>query len=182
MAKQYDSLDDKLNDFILRQKIFFTASATEYSKVNVSPREASSFRLIDPFRVMYLDRTGSGNETAAHMLADGRLTIMFCAFEGPPQILRLYGKGRIVKWSEDEFQNLVSEYYDSAPLGTRQLVLLNIEYVQTSCGFGVPQFNFEGERTTLEKWHNNKGVDGIREYWREKNLTSIDGLPTGLLD
>lgn len=181
MAKQYDALNDSLREFILRQHIFFTASATADSRVNVSPREIGALRLLDDNTACYLDRTGSGNETAAHMLADGRLTIMVCAFEGPPQILRLYGRGESVGWDTEAFRDLIDRHYGGAvPLGTRQIMKLRFDLVQTSCGYGVPLFDYTGERAAIENWHDNKGPEGIRDYWAAKNRTSMDGLPTGL--
>lgn len=181
MAKQFEALTADQRDFIQRQNIFFVSSATADSRVNVSPREISALRIVDDNSVIYLDRTGSGNETAAHMLADGRLTIMFCAFSGPPQIMRLYGKGNSIGWDNIEFKELISQYYDgSIPLGTRQIMKLRFDLVQTSCGYGVPLFDYTGERAAIENWHDNKGPDGIQSYWEEKNLTSMDGLPTGL--
>lgn len=181
MAKQYSGLNSSLRDFIERQQIFFVASSTQTSRVNVSPRETASLRILDDNSAIYLDRTGSGNETAAHMLADGRLTFMFCAFNGPPRILRLYGVGKSIGWETLEFKRLISEHYGgAAPLGTRQIMWLDFDLVQTSCGNGVPLFEYKGERTAIENWHQNKGPDGIQAYWKEKNLSSIDGLPTGL--
>jgi hypothetical protein len=181
MAKQFDALTLDHRDFINRQNIFFTASAAAESRVNVSPRECGAFRVLDDNTVMYLDRTGSGNETAAHMLADGRLTIMFCSFSGPPQIMRLYGNGVSVGWQTSEFNALIAEHYEGAlPLGSRQIMKLNIDLVQTSCGYGVPLFEHLGERTAIENWHDNKGPDGIQSYWKDNNLSSMDGLPTGL--
>ncbi|WP_037155348.1 pyridoxamine 5'-phosphate oxidase family protein [Rhizobium freirei] len=183
MAKQFSSIDDRLRDFIARQHIFFTASAAARSRVNVSPRETLCLRIISPNTAIYLDRTGSGNETSAHMKADGRMTIMLCAMEGPPMILRLYGHGRIIHRSSLEYSELLHEHYDgNAPLGARQIVWLDIDLVQTSCGFGVPLFGYEGERQSLDNWANTKGQDGIEEYWREKNVLSMDGLATGLFD
>ena len=180
MAKQFTALDSNLRDFILRQNIFFTASATADSRVNISPREIGALRIINDTTVTYLDRTGSGNETAAHMLADGRLTIMFCAFAGPPQILRLYGKGTSLGWNSNEFKTLVANHYGTALLGTRQIMKLEFDLVQTSCGYGVPLFDYQGEREAMENWHMNKGPDGIQAYWKVNNLSSIDGLATGL--
>lgn len=181
MAKQFASLSLAQRDFILRQNIFFTASATANSRINVSPREIGALRIIDNNTVVYLDRTGSGNETAAHMLADGRLTIMFCAFSGPPQIMRLYGNGVSIGWETAEFKELITQYYDGVtPLGTRQIMKLKSDLVQTSCGYGVPLFEYQGERAAIENWHENKGSDGLRSYWEEKNLISMDGLPSGL--
>lgn len=183
MAKQFSSIDDRLRDFIARQHIFFTASATAGSRVNVSPRETLCLRITSPNTAIYLDRTGSGNETSAHMKADGRLTIMFCAMAGPPMILRLYGHGRIIHRSSPEYRELLHGHYaGDEPLGARQIVWLDIDLVQTSCGFGVPLFGYEGERPSLDQWAKAKGPDAIEEYWREKNTLSMDGLPTGLFD
>lgn len=183
MAKQFSSIDDRLRDFIARQHIFFTASAAANSRVNVSPRETLCLRILSPNTAIYLDRTGSGNETSAHMKADGRLTIMFCAMQGPPMILRLYGRGRIIHRSLPEYRELLHAHYaGDEPLGARQIVWLDIDLVQTSCGFGVPLFSYEGERPSLDQWAKAKGPDGIEEYRREKNVLSMDGLPTGLFE
>ncbi|MEP6266942.1 MAG: hypothetical protein ABJ139_06380 [Paracoccaceae bacterium] len=123
--------------------MFFVSSATADSRVNISPREIAALRVVDDNSVIYLDRTGSGNETAAHMLVDGRLTIMFCAFSGPPQIMRLYGRGTSVGWESVEFEELISQLYGGVtPLGTRQIMKLKFDLVQTSCGYGVPLFDY----------------------------------------
>jgi hypothetical protein len=133
--------------------------------------------------VLYLDRTGSGNETAAHLRATGRLTIMFCAVDGPPLIMRLYGQGRVIKRGSDEYAALLAEKFDDTePLGARQMVRLDIDLVQTSCGYGVPLFDYTGERDQMDRWAEAKGPDGIEAYWQEKNQISLDGLPTGLLE
>lgn len=183
MAKQFESIDARLKDFIGRQHIFFTASATGQSRVNISPRETGCLRVVDANTVVYLDRTGSGNETAAHLRADGRLTIMFCAVEGPPMILRLYGRGRAIRRDSPEYENiLISHYNGSEPSGARQVILLEIDLVQTSCGFGVPLFDYKAERPSLDQWTAAKGPDGIEVYRREKNTYSMDGLPTGMFD
>src|SRR5262249_54021194 len=124
-----------------------------------------------------------GNETAAHLLVDGRLTIMFCAFDGPPVILRLYGKGHAIRRNSAEYRRLLdAQYGGEEPLGARQIIHLDIDLVQTSCGYGVPLFDYQSERPNLDRWAEAKGEDGLRAYWREKNLHSMDGLPTGLLD
>lgn len=181
MAKQFQRIEPAHRDFILRQKIFFNASATAHSHVNVSPRDVASLRILDENTVLYLDRTGSGNETAAHVIADGRLTLMFCSFEGVPMVLRLYGKGRILHRDSGEYRALLAaEFSDQPPLGARQMIVLNIDLVQTSCGYNVPIFEFTRERDTLTRWEEAKGKDGLELYWRTKNLRSIDGLPTGL--
>jgi hypothetical protein len=183
MAQQFARIEDKHKSFIARQRVFFTASAAEGTRVNVSPRPIETLRLLDDLTLIYLDRTGSGNETAAHLLADGRLTIMLCAFEGPPVILRLYGKGRAIRRNSAEYRTLLdTQYGGEEPLGARQIIRLDIDLVQTSCGYGVPLFDYEGERASLDRWTAAKGEDGLEAYWREKNLRSIDGLPTGLLD
>lgn len=183
MAKQFESIDARLNDFIARQHIFFTASATGDSRVNVSPRETGCLRVIDATTVVYLDRTGSGNETAAHLRADGRLTFMFCAVEGPPMILRLYGRGRTIVRGDSDYESILTSHYGGRePSGARQIIWLDVDLVQTSCGFGVPFFDYKAERTSLDQWTNAKGSDGIEIYRREKNAYSIDGLSTGMFD
>ena len=183
MAKQFPSINDDHRAFIRRQRIFFVASAAPGTHVNVSPREAGSLRVLGPDTVAYLDRTGSGNETAAHARADGRVTVMFCAFEGPPLILRLYGRARVHHRRGAAFARLLEEQFGGdAPLGTRQIVTVEVELVQTSCGFGVPLFEHQGERTLMDAWAARKGEAGIDAYWREKNVRSIDGLPTGLFE
>lgn len=181
MAKQFDRLEQSHRDFILRQHVFFTASAAEGTRINLSPRSTDQFRIIDPNAVAYLDRTGSGNETAAHLLADGRLTIMMCAFDGPPMILRLYGQGSVLRHDTDAYRELLAANFDNdEPVGARQIVRLDVDLVQTSCGFGVPVFDYREERSSLTRWAEAKGPDGVAEYQREKNLHSMDGLPTGL--
>ncbi|HEY8567044.1 MAG TPA: pyridoxamine 5'-phosphate oxidase family protein [Beijerinckiaceae bacterium] len=181
MAKRFPCLDERHRAFIARQRLFFTASAAAGSRVNVSPRGTDCLRILDEGTVAYLDRTGSGNETAAHLLADGRLTLMFCAFEGPPLILRLYGRGEVIHRESEAFAALIAgPFGGEKPLGTRQIVRLAIDLVQTSCGYGVPFFAYEGERDQMDRWAEAKGETGIEAYWREKNETSLDGLPTGL--
>ncbi len=137
-------------------------------------------RCIDHQTVAYLDLTGSGNETAAHLRENGRMTIMFCSFSEKPLILRLYGKGRVIRATDEEWRSL-SSLFDCLP-GKRQIIVLNIESVQTSCGYGVPLYEFKQERNTLLEWAQKKGEQGIKEYWQAKNLNSIDGLPTQLLE
>lgn len=183
MAKQFPSIGAVHRRFIADQRIFFVASAAENTHVNLSPRGADSFRLLGDTEVAYLDRTGSGNETAAHIRAGGRVTIMFCAFEGAPTILRLYGRGRVLHRTGSAFRDvLAAQFGGSAPLGTRQIVVLDVDLVQTSCGYGVPLFDHAGERASMDNWAEAKGEAGLEAYWHEKNTRSMDGLPTGLLD
>jgi hypothetical protein len=183
MATQYPQIDPVHRAFIERQRVFFTASAAAGGRVNLSPKDGASLRVLNENAVAYLDQTGSGNETAAHLRADGRLTIMLCAFEGPPIILRLYGRGRVHRRDGAEYARLLAEAFDSAePAGARQIVVLNVELVQKSCGYGVPLFDCRGERPSLIRWAESKGDEGMEAYRREKNVLNIDGLPTGLLE
>lgn len=183
MAQDHPALLQRHREFIAAQHVFFTATAAAGSHINLSPRSTDMLRVIGDNAVVYLDRTGSGNETAAHVKADGRLTIMLCAFEGPPLILRLYGQGRAIKRGSAEYAALLTEYFaDTEPLGARQMMRLDFDLVKTSCGYGVPFHNYVGERPTMDKWAASKGVEGIEAYWSQKNRESMDGLPTGLLE
>jgi hypothetical protein len=183
MAKQFPRIEPNLRDFILRQRVFFTASAAEGTRVNVSPKGLEALRVIDEVTVAYLDHTGSGNETAAHLRSDGRLTIMLCAFEGPPLILRLYGRGTVLLRDTPAYAELLDAHFGSeAPLGARQIVRLDVDLVQTSCGYGVPLFDYQAERPSLPRWADSKGAEGLDAYRREKNAVSMDGLPTGMFD
>ena len=180
MAQTYDVITPELQSFINAQPMFFVATAPldALGHVNLSPKGLDSFRVLSPLRVAYLDLTGSGNETSAHVLENGRITFMFCAFSGPPRILRLYGQGRIILpgatgW--DELQPL----FPALP-GIRQVIVAEITRVQTSCGFGVPLMHFEGQRDTMVRWAEAKGEDGLVTYRQQKNMASIDGLPTAL--
>lgn len=161
------------------QKLFFTATAPSTGRINLSPKGMDTFRCLDLKTVAYLDLTGSGNESAAHLLENGRMTIMFCSFSDKPLILRLYGIGRVVRQRDEEWLNLHSRFHPT--VGERQIIVLKIKSVQTSCGFAVPIYELKEERTQLAEWAMKKGEEGIKNYWEEKNQTSIDGLPTHLL-
>ena len=180
MARFYSELETRHRDFITAQKLFFTATGTADSRLNLSPKGMDSLRVINSKRVAYLDLTGSGNETAAHLRHDGRMTMMWCSFDADPLILRLYGRGRSVRRQDAEWSEL-RHHFPSLP-GERQFIVLEIESVQTSCGYAVPKYAYQGERDTLARWAEKKGPVGLLDYWREKNLTSIDGLATGLLE
>ena len=183
MAKFFPNLEPHHHRFIAAQHMFFTASAAPTGHVNMSPRSTDMFRILGDNAVLYLDRTGSGNETAAHLKIDSRLTIMFCAVAGPPLIMRLFGKGRVIHRDSEEFAGLLAQQFDGeAPLGARQMVRLEFDLVQTSCGYGVPLFDYQAERAQMDAWATAKGVDGIEAYWREKNQASLDGFPTGLFE
>ena len=183
MAKQFSSIEPIHREFIEKQRIFFTASAAAEGHINLSPKDAAALRVIDPQAVFYLDQTGSGNETAAHLLRDGRLTLMFCALDGAPMILRLYGMGRIVKRGSKEYDDLlVAHFAGFERPGARQMIMLCIELVQTSCGYGVPRFEYVEDRATLTRWAESKSETELEEYRRLKNTRSIDGFPTGIDD
>jgi len=180
MARFYPALEDRHRDFIAAQKLFFTATAPADGRINLSPKGMDSLRVLNPKRVAYLDLTGSGNETAAHLRHDGRMTVMFCSFDAEPLILRLYGRGQTVRRQDAAWAEL-RRHFPALP-GERQLIVLDIDSVQTSCGYAVPLFDYRGERDTLARWAEKKGPTGLLDYWREKNTVSIDGLPTGLLE
>jgi len=178
MAKFYPALSDTLMDFIRAQHLFFTASATATGRINLSPKGLQTFSILSPTQVAYLDLTGSGIETAAHLKSDGRLTLMFCSFEDAPLILRLYGKGSCVRPEDANWDHM---YRLFPPIsGARQIIILDIDSVQTSCGFGIPRYTYCGERDDLVTWAIKKGDAGLRQYRAEKNRLSIDGLPSGL--
>lgn len=180
MAKFFDHINDDQAKFIARQHIFFVATAPlgEEGHVNLSPKGMDSFRVLAPNRVAYLDLTGSGNETSAHLMENGRVTFMWCAFEGAPLIMRLYGTGGVALPNSDAWDEL-APHFTLIP-GARQIVYAEIDKVQTSCGFAVPRMDFREDRQTLVDWAEKKGDDELIDYRRKKNACSIDDLPTPL--
>jgi hypothetical protein len=174
MGKFYRALDESLRQFIAQQHMFFVATAAAAGRINLSPKGIDSFRVLSDQLVGYLDLTGSGNETAAHICHDGRMTIMFCSFSEDPLILRLYGRGRIVGADDPQWGELFPKF--PALPGTRQLILLQIESVGTSCGFGVPVYELRQERPTMLEWATKLGEPKLAEYRRKHNRVSIDGL------
>ena len=180
MSKIYTKITTRLQKFIEAQKIFFVATAPNSGRINLSPKGMDSFRVIDENRVLWLNVTGSGNETAAHLLENNRITIMFCSYEGAPNILRLYGKGKEIKEGDTSWNELIS-LFPKTP-GTRQIFDITIETAQTSCGMSIPFFDYKGERNELNDWAEERGKEGIKQYWEDKNQTSIDGLPTNILE
>jgi hypothetical protein len=177
MAQFYEQLNDKLTAFIKRQPIYFVATAATEGRINLSPKGNDTLRVLNDKTVAYLDLTGSGSETSAHILAHGRLTMMLCSFDGDPLILRLYGRGEIVRPGEAKWADLVANFTELP--GQRQIVVLHIESVQTSCGFAVPKMAIVEERKVLQDWAQKKGPEGLAGYRAKKNSKSIDGLPTG---
>jgi Pyridoxamine 5'-phosphate oxidase len=180
MAKFYPEVTAELQKFIAAQQIFFTASAPHQGRINLSPKGIDTFRCLDSHTVVYLDVTGSGNETSAHLSENGRLTIMFCSFTAKPWILRLYGTGTVIRPRDPAWADRYSLFTPVA--GARQIIQLAVESAQTSCGMGVPLYDYAGERNSLIEWAEKRGESGLQAYWQEKNQVSIDGLPTHLLD
>ncbi len=180
MAKIFDCITEELQNFIGAQHLFFVATAplNPAAHINLSPKGLESLCILSPHQVAYLDLTGSGNETSAHLQENGRITLMFCAFQDPPCILRLYGQGRTVLPAHSEWTALLALF---SPIpGVRQIIVVDVERVQTSCGFGVPLYQYEGQRTTLTQWAERKGKPGLNVYQQKNNLVSIDGLSTPL--
>jgi hypothetical protein len=180
MAKFHDSIKPAHQEFIQQQHIFFvsTAPLSPEGHVNLSPKGLDCFRVLSESQVGYMDLISSGNETSAHTLENGRITFMFCSFAGAPLILRLYGKGKAVLPGSADW-DLFAPHFKIYP-STRQLIIADIHLVQTSCGFGVPLFSYEGERHIHFDWAEKKGSAGLEAYVQEKNLVSLDGLPTNL--
>jgi len=176
MGRCYEQLDDGLVQFIERQHLFFVGTApTELDGLlNLSPKGLDTFRILGPRTVGYLDLVGSGIETVAHLRQNGRLTIMFCAFEGKPKILRLYGQGRVVEPGEPGWDDLVARF---PPLpGIRSVIVLEVGRIADTCGWGVPLYEYQGERPQLPDFAATKGADGLERYKAKNNRTSLDGL------
>ena len=182
MGKVYEALNAELIEFIQSQRMFFVATAplSALGHVNVSPKGMDSFRVLDERTVAYLDMTGSGVETVSHVKENGRIVLMFCAFEGKPLILRLYGSAKVIHPHDAGWRESISLFPEY--ISARQIIDVNVDLVQTSCGFGVPLFDFKAERDLLQKWADAKGDAGIKEYWAEKNQMSIDGKQTKIFE
>ena len=179
MADQFSRLSSELSTWIEQQPVFFVATAATTGHINLSPKGQQCLSVVSPSEVLWLNLTGSGNESAAHLLDANRMTLMWCAFDGPPRILRVYGTAETTHPRDEAWKtctNLIS-----APLGARQYFKLSIDLVQTSCGYAVPNMDFVADREALAKWSDKRGEAGIEAYWDEKNQTSIDGLPTEIL-
>ena len=177
MSKRLEKIDDDLANWIAQQKIFFVATApvSADAHINISPKGGDSFRVLGPMEVVYQDYTGSGAETAAHIRENGRIIVMFCAFDGPPKIVRLHGRARIIVIEDRTFDNFAALFPPNP--GTRAFVHITVTRVSSSCGYSVPYFDFRGERDALNKWATTQGPDKLRDYRAKKNRASIDGLP-----
>lgn len=178
MAKRFPAFEQPHLDFIAQQHIYFTATAAPTGRVNLSPKGMDSLKVLGPNRLIWLNYTGSGNESAGHLLEDPRMTVMWCSFETRPLILRAYGTASVVYKGQPGWDDLASHF--DVGTGARQIFDLTVDLVQTSCGYAVPKMEFTEDRDTLSKWADGKGEDGIRAYWDEKNRETLDGATTGI--
>ncbi|MGB0390881.1 MAG: pyridoxamine 5'-phosphate oxidase family protein [Salibacteraceae bacterium] len=176
MSKKFSEISPKIQDFIERQKMFFVGTAMREGTVNISPKGLDSFRVLDKNTVVWMNLTGSGNETATHLLQSNRMTVMFCAFEGAPNILRLYGTCEVFHPRDAEFEKFAKLF--PADVGSRQVMLMKVDLVQTSCGYAVPLMEYKADRTILSDWSSKQGPERVKNYWKEKNTISLDGHPT----
>jgi hypothetical protein len=176
MGKTYDAIESDMAAFLGAQHVFFVATAPMASDghVNLSPKGGDTFRVLDPRTVAYLDLTGSGIETIAHVRENGRIVLMFCAFAGPPKIVRLHGRGAVVEPYDPEYAGLVALFPPN--LGARAVIRVSVERISDSCGYAVPLYAYEGDRDVLDKWADRKGEEGLAQYRAAKNATSLDGL------
>ncbi len=179
MGKQFSELSDKQIKFIGNQKIYFVGTAAATGHVNLSPKGGDSLRVINSTTIAWLNLTGSGNESAAHVIQNPRMTVMFCDFDGAPLILRAYGNARVLHQQDSDWK----EYCELFPasIATRQIFILDISMVQSSCGMSVPNFDYQGDRNELERWTAKQGDAGIQQYWVNKNQHSIDGFETEIV-
>ncbi|MEL7499096.1 MAG: pyridoxamine 5'-phosphate oxidase family protein [Planctomycetota bacterium] len=178
MAKFFDEINDKLAEFIRSQKVFFVATADESGRINLSPKGYDALSILDSNRIIWMNLSGSGNETAAHLRVANRITLMFCSFVDPPLILRVYGTAETVHPRDENWNELSGHFDDFA--GARQIFDVRVDSLQTSCGFGVPYFDFAGQRDKLIEHYAAKGVEATEKGWSTKNAKSIDGLDTGI--
>ncbi len=178
MAEKFKELLPKHTSFIEVQHLFFIGSAGAEGLVNVSPKGMDTLRILGPNRLIWLNLTGSGNETAAHVRENSRMTLMFCSFDKQPLILRVYGKAKVTHPRDESWDHLIEQF--PSYTGARQIFDLSIDLVQTSCGFAVPFYEFKSERNTLSNWADKRGRGGVMQYWSEKNSVSLDGKNTGI--
>ncbi len=178
MSKWFKNITPEMREFIAEQKVFFVATAPHQGRINLSPKGMDTFRVLDERRAIYLDLTGSGNETAAHLLDDGRITVMFCSFEKAADITRLYGRGRAIHPHDAEWNGYLARF--PAEPGVRQIIEIKVASAMTSCGYAVPKLQGLEERDTLRKYWEKRGEEAVAEYHQKENLHSIDGLPTGI--
>jgi hypothetical protein len=179
MAKTFEVIDEKLSEWLCAQPVFFvsTAPLDAGGLINCSPKgNRQEFAVLGERAVAYLDQTGSGVETIAHLQENGRIVVMSCAFSGPPRIVRLYGRGRVVTRSDPEFADVSRHFPGGDGVGVRSVIVVDVQRISDSCGYGVPIMPFQEHRPTMDQWSNRKGPEGIRDYWSEHNTASIDGI------
>lgn len=176
MGKQFDQLQQEHITFIAEQHIYFTGTAAATGKVNISPKGMDSLRVLSPNRILWRNLTGSGNETDGHLKRVNRITLMWCSFTTRPIILRAYGTATSTHVDDAGWGDLNAHFPED--IGARQIFDVTIDLVQSSCGYGVPFFTFDQDRPAMEKWTQDKGVNGVRDYWTERNSQTIDGFPT----
>ncbi len=179
MGKAYDAIDDRMAEFLAAQRLFFVATAplAADGRVNASPKGLDGLRVLDEHTVAYLDLVGSGVETVAHVRENGRIVLLFCAFEGPPRIVRIHGRGEVLEPGDPGFDALRARFAEVPRESmVRSIVRVRAERISDSCGYGVPRYGYEGERSQLHEWGERKGDEGIAEYKRTRNRTSLDGL------
>jgi hypothetical protein len=180
MGRSYESVDGRLAEWLVAQPVFFvsTAPIDPDGLVNCSPKgNRDEFVVLGERTVAYLDQTGSGVETIAHLRENGRIVLMFCALSGPPRIVRLHGKGHVVSVADPDFSELAGHFPGGSGVGVRSVIVVHLSRIADSCGYGVPLMSFERHRTTLDQWSARKGKDGVRAYWAETNGESVEGLP-----
>ena len=178
MATQFEEISKKHPQFIEEQHVFFVGSAAAEGRVNVSPKGMDCLVVLGPNRVVWLNYTGSGNETAGHLLLENRITLMWCSFTKRPMIMRAYGTVKTVHANDPSWDELASHF--DVRIGARQIFDVTVDMLQTSCGYAVPYMDFTGDRDVLNTWTQDRGEDGVREFWRERNAKTIDGAPTGI--
>jgi hypothetical protein len=176
VGKVFEAIDERMIEWLRAQRLFFVATAPQAGgHVNVSPKGGDTFAVLGPHTVAYLDLTGSGIETVAHLRENGRVTLLFCAFEGPPRLVRLYGRGEVVEPGDADFEALAARFPSN--VSSRAVIRVALDRIADSCGYGVPLFRYVEERKQSDEWAAKKGVEGMRAYRAEKNAASIDGLP-----
>jgi hypothetical protein len=180
MAVKFYEINKEHRAFIEKQKMFVIGSAGAEGFINVSPKGMDSFRILDETTVLWLNHTGSGNETSAHVQENGRMTIMFNSYDKKPMIMKLYGNAKVYHSGDDEWEELLSHFPEYE--GVRQVFKMDLELLLTSCGFGVPQYKYIGERNALQKWAKAKGKEGMKAYWAEKNVETLDGIKTYIME
>jgi hypothetical protein len=179
MGKVHDGIDDRIRGFIEAQQMFFVATAPSEpaGHLNLSPKGLDTLRILGPRTLIYLDHVGSGSETIAHLRQNGRIVVMWCAFAGPPNIVRVHGRGDVIEPSDPEFAEFRILFAADLP-GVRSIIRITVDRVGDTCGFGVPLFEYAGQRSQLTRWAEHKGADGLKQYQRDKNRLSVDGLPS----